>query len=76
MACCGQLTNQPFKRKLGKCKTCIFLSFSGTVVSIALLCALLFFPKTPVMVIVFIAILALAFTALSVLHIVFYFKGK
>jgi len=75
-ACCGQLKDQPYKKKLGRCKTCMALSFTGAAVSLILLLSLVCFTKSPVFVLIFIGILTGSFTALSVLHIVFYYKKK
>lgn len=77
-SCCGQnkQINAPAERKLGRCKICIRLSIIGTLLSNVLLGIILSAHKFHFLFIAIVSIVAISFTALSILHLIYYVRDK
>jgi hypothetical protein len=74
--CCGQnkQLNAPIEGKLGRCRTCIWLSVAGMILSNMILLIFVSIGKF-YLIIIFFLILAFSFTTLSTLHLIYYFKN-
>lgn len=77
-SCCGQnkQINAPVERKIGRCKICIRLSIVGTLLSNVLLGIILSAHKFHFLFIAIVSIVAMSFTVLSILHLIYYIKDK
>jgi hypothetical protein len=74
--CCGQSKSviTISSKKLGTCKFCIALSLGGSLVSYCLAAILIGLNRFHFGVTLFSIILAIGFTSLSILHVIYYYK--